>query len=388
VQERRVVSIVINNYNYARFLRAAIDSALAQSYTAVEVIVVDDGSTDASREIIASYHDGIVPVLKANGGQASAFNAGFAASRGEVVVFLDADDTLLPTSAATALRLFDDGRVVKVHWPLWIIDENGHRTGQVMPERPLAEGDLRAAVIGDGPDSQQGVPTSGNAWSRRLLTELLPAPEPEYRQGADGYLLTLAPLYGLTRKIDQPQGCYRVHGSNQYWCAATDERTERSLVRYERRSVTLSQRLTRAGVDHDPEAWKSRNAYYQWLQRMRRTAEQLRAIIPSGATFLLADENQWGANPLGGRCAVPFTEKDGCYWGPPSNDTEAVREFERLRGAGAEFMVFGWPAFWWLEHYSLLREHLLANFPRRHRDDDLIVFDLREPSILANGRTP
>jgi glycosyltransferase involved in cell wall biosynthesis len=379
VHERRLVSIVINNYNYAPFLRAAIDSALAQDHAGTEVIVVDDGSTDASGEIIASCRDKIIPVLKANGGQASAFNAGFAASRGEVIIFLDADDTLLPTAAATALRLFDDRQVVKVHWPLWIIDENGRRTGEVMPQRPLAEGDLRAAVIHDGPDSQQGVPTSGNAWSRRLLAELLPAPEPEYRQGADGYLLTLAPLYGLTRKTQEPQGCYRVHGSNQYWCAATDERIERSLVRYERRSATLSQRLANAGVDHDAAAWKSRNPYYRWLHRMQRTAKQLRAIIPSGAKFLLADENQWGANPLGGRCAVPFTEKDGCYWGPPASDAEAVREFERLRSAGAEFMVFGWPAFWWLEHYPSLRHHLTTNFQRRHDDDNLIVFELRQP---------
>src|SRR4051812_16040279 len=91
-------SIIINNYNYGHFLRDAIDSALAQTYPCTEVIVVDDGSTDDSREVIAGYGQRVTAVFKENGGQASAFNAGFAASRGEVVVFLDADDTLLPNA--------------------------------------------------------------------------------------------------------------------------------------------------------------------------------------------------------------------------------------------------------------------------------------------------
>jgi glycosyltransferase involved in cell wall biosynthesis len=378
-----LVSLVVNNYNYARFLGAAIDSALAQTHPRTEVIVVDDGSTDSSREVIAGYGDRVIPVFKENGGQASAFNTGFGVSRGEVIVFLDADDKLLPTAAEAALRHFEGGGVGKVHWPLWVTDEDGRRTGAVLPGRPLAEGDLREAVIRDGPDSQQGVPTSGNAWSRDLLARLLPAPEPEYRQGADGYLLTLAPLYGVTRRVDEPQGCYRVHGGNQYWCAATDERVERSLTRYGRRSRTLSRHLRAAGVDHDPEAWRRRNPYYQWLRRLQRAAGQLRAIIPAGATFLLADENQWGPQPLGGRRAVPFTERDGQYWGPPADDAAAVREFERQRRAGADFFVFAWPDFWWLDHYPLLRQHLSENFPRVLANEDLVVFDIRTPPRSA-----
>ena len=95
-----LVSVVINNYNYARYLAQAIDSALGQTYPGTEVVVVDDGSSDGSRDVIAAYGTRVVPVLKENGGQASAFNAGFAASRGDVVLFLDADDCLLPTAAA------------------------------------------------------------------------------------------------------------------------------------------------------------------------------------------------------------------------------------------------------------------------------------------------
>jgi glycosyltransferase involved in cell wall biosynthesis len=373
----RTVSIVVNNYNYARFLGEAIDSALEQTHPHTEVIVVDDGSTDRSREVIAGYGARVTPVFKDNGGQASAFNASLPVTNGEVVLFLDADDRLLPTAAEAVVPCFDDPRVVNTHWPLWIIDQRGRRTGGMLPDRPLAEGDWRDAVIRDGPDSYQGVPTSGNAWSRDLLTKVLPAPEPDYRQGADGYLITLAPLYGAMRAVNEPQGCYRVHGENQYWCDASCKRVERSLVRYERRSRTLSRHLREAGVAHDPEAWRGRNSYYQWLRRLQRVAGQLREVIPAGATLLLADEAQWGSEPVPGRRAVPFPEQDGQYWGPPADDDAAVREFERLRRAGAAFMVFGWPAFWWLDHYPLLHRHLSANFPRVLGNEDLVVFDIR-----------
>src|SRR4029078_7561808 len=85
---RPLVSIIINNYNYAPYLAAAIDSALAQDYGKSELIVVDDGSTDCSQGIIASYGSQLTAIYKQNGGQASALNVGFAASCGEIIIFL------------------------------------------------------------------------------------------------------------------------------------------------------------------------------------------------------------------------------------------------------------------------------------------------------------
>ena len=90
-----LVSILINNYNYDRFISQAIDSALNQTYPNVEVIVVDDGSTDNSLVVIRNYRDRITPVVKNNGGQASALNAGFSICKGEIICLLDADDLCL-----------------------------------------------------------------------------------------------------------------------------------------------------------------------------------------------------------------------------------------------------------------------------------------------------
>ena len=93
-----LVSIVIPSYNYGRFLRQTIDSALNQTYPNTEVIVVDDGSTDDSREVLAGYGERITVHLQENRGEAVAYNTGFRLSRGAIVCFLDSDDALLPTA--------------------------------------------------------------------------------------------------------------------------------------------------------------------------------------------------------------------------------------------------------------------------------------------------
>jgi hypothetical protein len=208
-----LVSVVIDNYNYARFLPAAIDSALAQSYSRVEVIVVDDGSTDNSREIIARYGDRVVSVLKTNGGHASAFNAGFRASHGDVVMFLDADDLLLPSAAEEVVRAWHPG-TAKAQFVLAHIDAQGRPLGGTVPYAPsqMPDGDIRRSILSSG--GYVGAPTSGNAFARTVLERLLPLPEPQWHQAADTSLEILAPFLGDVVSLKKTLGCYRVHDSN------------------------------------------------------------------------------------------------------------------------------------------------------------------------------
>ena len=212
------VDVVINNYNYGRFLTAAIDSALAQVHEPVRVIVVDDGSSDDSPQIIRGYGDRILPVLKRNGGQASALNAGFAESEGEAVIFLDADDVLLPDIARrVAAALAAAPTACKVQYPLAVIDERGMATGSRKPHAhlPLPAGDLRRHAV-TFPFDLPWLPTSGNAFSARLVRRLFPIPEEEFRLGSDWYLQHLTPLLGDVIALDAVGACYRVHGENRY----------------------------------------------------------------------------------------------------------------------------------------------------------------------------
>jgi glycosyltransferase involved in cell wall biosynthesis len=208
-----LVSIIIDNFNYARFVGAAIDSALAQSYAPVEVVVVDDGSTDNSREVISRYGDRVSAIFKPNGGHASAFNAGFGASHGGVVIFLDADDALLPTAVEEVLRAWHPA-VAKAQFVLAHIDAEGRPLGGTVPYLPaqMPEGDIRASILEAG--GYIGVPTSGNAFARTVLERLLPLPESNWRQAADTSLEIIAPFLGDVVSLRKTLGCYRIHESN------------------------------------------------------------------------------------------------------------------------------------------------------------------------------
>ena len=100
-----LVSILVNNYNYGHFVVEAAASALSQTWSRIEVIVVDDGSTDDSLQRLQAIDDPRLQVIaQPNGGQGAAYNTGFERSRGEFVIFLDADDTLERTVVERALR--------------------------------------------------------------------------------------------------------------------------------------------------------------------------------------------------------------------------------------------------------------------------------------------
>jgi hypothetical protein len=115
-----------------------------------------------------------------------------------------------------------------------------------------------------------------------------------------------------------------------------------------------------------------------WEERRRLALDELTALIPPGETFILVDEEQWGVpEELGGRRRIPFLERSGVYWGSPADSETGIRELDRLRRAGATFIVFGWPAFWWLAHYSGLHQHLRSQFPCLLENDRLTAFDLR-----------
>lgn len=116
---------------------------------------------------------------------------------------------------------------------------------------------------------------------------------------------------------------------------------------------------------------------WQWIYQMYLVTQDIASVIPAGATFILADQAQFGSMVTPGRHAMPFLEHQGQYWGPPQDDPMAISEFERLRSAGAHFIVFGWPAFWWLEYYAAFHNYLRSQFSCVLRNDRLVVFDVR-----------
>lgn len=118
---------------------------------------------------------------------------------------------------------------------------------------------------------------------------------------------------------------------------------------------------------------------FEYRSRLADVTREIVAVVPPGDAFILVDDVRWDANEVAaGRRAIPFLERDGEYWGPPADDETAIRELERLRQqAGPSCIVFGWPAFWWLEYYTGLGDHLRARFPCVLENDRLVAFNLR-----------
>ena len=373
-----LVSIIIRSYNYERFLREAIDSALGQTHPETEVVVVDDGSTDGSKAIIEEYGDRVRAVFKENEGPGPYnFEAGLTASSGEVVLFLDSDDVLLPATAAQAAEILEDPGYVKVSWRMEEIDAASVPTGRLIPHRELPEGDIAELLIKEGPLAALGSPTSGNAWSRKFLETAFPMPEPRRGMHIDVYLTTLAGLSGKVGRLTHVGGNYRVHGGGLFAGLPLSDKVGQHLGDYHDRCRRQSEFLERAGIHHNPAEWKAGNRRYERVWRRFSIFQELIWLLPVNATFILLDEGAGGKGTiLPQRTAVRFPRTTDDPRGRPRDDADAIEKLETLRSQGAEFCVFVPPALWWFRKLDGFREYLRAHYSCEIEKEFLVVFNL------------
>jgi len=210
-----LVSVIVNNYNYERFVGAAISSALHQTYDRVEVVVVDDGSSDDSRAVIEGYGKEIVSVFKPNEGQASAFNVGFSKSSGEIICLLDADDVFLPNKVEKVIEAYKNEKTGWCFHPLQWVDMIG-RPLSGSPDLRYATGyyDFRKQYL-HGKPGFWAAPTSGLTFRRSLLAKMLPMPQ-HIRITSDNYLTFASPAFAPGFYISECLSLQRVHGANAY----------------------------------------------------------------------------------------------------------------------------------------------------------------------------
>ena len=213
-----LISVLIDTYNYGGYVEEAIESVLGQDFPCEqrEILVVDDGSTDDTAERLRKYGDSIRYLRKANGGQASAFNFGFAAARGGIVALLDADDMWFPDKLRRVCETMEknpDAGMVYHRTQLWRggehVEEDSYFvevSGHVPANRASL---LRYPMIG----------TSCLAFRRSALQHVLPVPE-GLRSQADAYLTALiifvAPVVALPEFLAR----YRLHGANLFQATA------------------------------------------------------------------------------------------------------------------------------------------------------------------------
>lgn len=223
------ISVVISNYNYVDFVGPAIESALALDWPDVEVVVVDDGSTDGSLAVIRSFGDRVTVLATENATQRVAANRGFAASTGDVVIFLDSDD-LLPADLPVHLAAVWNDRVSKVQFRMQRVDRDDIPFGRPFPDYdpvPTPEQIRRWAELTTAYPTPPG---SANAYARWFLDKVMPV-GPEVGNAADSALLAAAPFFGDVVSVPEVVVSYRRHGGNDSALGDDASRFPREVVR-------------------------------------------------------------------------------------------------------------------------------------------------------------
>jgi glycosyltransferase involved in cell wall biosynthesis len=223
VAMKPLITALVDTYNHEKYIEQALVSVLEQGLPAaeLEIVVVDDGSTDETASIIRKFAPRVKHVRKKNGGQASAFNAGFAEARGEIIAILDGDDWWAAGKlAAVAEALEKNPEAAAVGHGYYEFDE---KTGE---SRVCVPGQ-RTSVNLRGPEATIA---AQRAWPfllmgaltvrRRLLEWIMPLPE-EMRFMADTALQTAAMAMGAVI-LDEPLFYYRYHAQNLYAMDASD----------------------------------------------------------------------------------------------------------------------------------------------------------------------
>lgn len=231
-RELPLVTIIIINYNYEKFLSRAIDSALQQTYPFKQIVVVDDGSTDNSRQIIHQYGDQVTRVFQENKGTTAATNSGFLASRGEIVFFLDSDDVFFPHKVEEIVKCYlkvipqnpdvlifhrldtitDDGMTLRITHNEGFRTMDGKRKSG--PFEKLSDPEAAYRHIQKwGFLPFMTSPTSGLSMSRSLALRFFPLPE-ERVLFQDVLLIFGSMLLGTVYGSSQVLGSYIIHGDN------------------------------------------------------------------------------------------------------------------------------------------------------------------------------
>jgi hypothetical protein len=218
-----LVTVLVDTYNHARFIEQAIRSVLSQDFdmSRVEIVVVDDGSTDGTPGILAAFGDQIRVIRKANGGQASAFNCGIAESRGQYIAMLDGDDWWHPHKLTKVVGYMEKHCDVGFvgHG---IVITNGEGVEQVLA--PGQEVSFRLDSIEGGEllvAHRCYMGTSRMAGRAEVFRRLLPVPEALIVE-ADEYFFTLAAAICRTVILPDTLCYYRLHSGNLYQYAGYD----------------------------------------------------------------------------------------------------------------------------------------------------------------------
>src|SRR6266446_8598877 len=244
---------LIDTYNHERFIEQAIVSVLEQDFPAVEteILVVDDGSTDRTPELIRKFAPRVRLLSKKNGGQGSAFNAAIPEAQGEIVAFLDGDDWWAPGKlTAVAQVLSKDAAVGLVGHAVTQVYPNGHQHMDL----PREVSRFRIASVEEAKTFRMRktfLGTSRMTYRRDVLRRIGPVPE-ALKFEADEYLFTLAGFFADVVVLREPHSFYRLHEGNLFQISnGSEESVRRKQQVLARLAQALDEKLRELQVRSD-----------------------------------------------------------------------------------------------------------------------------------------
>jgi hypothetical protein len=250
---RAYVSVVIDTYNHEHFIEQAIVSVLNQDVlpAEMEVIVVDDGSTDNTPAIVRKFLPQVRYLRKENGGQASAFNAGIPETRGEIIAFLDGDDWWAPGKLRCVIDTMTANPAIGMvgHGFVESSDCGGERVISSGKSERLRLTSVHAAQVFRLCRCYFG--TSRLTLRREIARKILPVPETLVFE-ADEYLFTVAAALAECVILGEPLTHYRIHGGNLFLAGgSTPAGTRRKQRVVAALAAALAARLPACGVPKD-----------------------------------------------------------------------------------------------------------------------------------------
>jgi glycosyltransferase involved in cell wall biosynthesis len=283
------LSVIIPNHNYVDYVGIAVKSALDIRWPKVEVIVVDDGSTDNSLEAIKPFADRITLISQPNAGQMPSCVNGFRRCSGDLVIFLDSDDALHPDVMTEIAAVWSD-TASKFQFQMRVIDAKGNPTGNILPQyftHPTPQ-DIRDWVTTTG--AYPTPPGSGNAYPARVVERVFTFKSDFVDRAPDSYLLAAAPACGDVITITKPLADYRVHGLNHgAFLQLDDSRFAREINLTRRRHKFFAEVAESASLPVVSEAL-NRNLIYLCLRTASLTLRpDVHPIAKDTSVRILAD---------------------------------------------------------------------------------------------------
>ncbi|BAY25891.1 glycosyl transferase family protein [Calothrix sp. NIES-2100] len=392
------VTVAIPTYNRADLLKRCMESVLAQDYPDLRLLVLDNASDDDTDMVVRSLakEDQRITYIRheKNIGFARNWQRIIEVNQSPYLTIVPDDDLILPSFIRESVQALDEHPSAGFSLALpKFIDENGTILPQKQDTGDMPDGLIKGLEYIDLCIAWRGcsIYTATTMMRAAAIAEVGSFDSPHSWTTIDSNLsFRLAARFDIVF-LKKELALIRAHPgqiSEHPWQKFSVLAESIDAIAYLLQSDRAADPTYRQQLGERLLALNARKSesihhlvphlYWSWTERLELAAQDVAALIPPGESFILVDQNQWGGEFVGDRHAIPFIERDGQYWGPPTDDETAISEIERSLSRGASFIVFGWPAFWWLYHYDRLHRYLRDNFRCVLKNSRLVAFDLRE----------